>query len=63
MNYFIYHVSGTTARKYLQGTNYVGVWADTENLADVKVARHFASGTQITKVTKDQVIGDIGYLS
>lgn len=62
MNHYIYFVEGDNAKEYLGGTNNVGVWADTQEQADVKVARYFAKGTKITLVAKHKLHGQIGSL-
>lgn len=62
MNHYIYLVSGEEASRYLGGTNYVGVWADTQAQANLTVVKYFKAGTPITSVTKHQVQGQVGYL-
>lgn len=62
MNYFVYFVGGEEASQYLGGTNYVGLWADTQAEADAKVKRYFPVGTPIMPTTRNQVQGQIGYL-
>ena len=62
MNYFIYYVGGREAFDYLGETNYVGVWAETVYHANDLVDRHFATGTQIVSVKRNQVRGKIGFL-
>lgn len=62
MNYYIFYVGGDKAREYLGGTNYVGVWEDTQTKAIDKAKRYFAEGTPIIHVEKNQVQGQIGYV-
>jgi hypothetical protein len=62
MNYYIFYVSGESARDYLNGTNYVGVWEDTLSKATLKVKRFMGDNLFIVNVEKDQVDGSIGYL-
>lgn len=62
MDYFIFHVEGAKARKYLKGTNYVGVWADNKYIAIGKVRASFESGAVITPVNREYVYGSIGSL-
>ncbi|MEM5009337.1 hypothetical protein WKH57_01320 [Niallia taxi] len=62
MNYYLYFVEGIAAREYLQGTNYVGIWADDPFEARKNITKYFAKGTPITEVPQSQVQGSIGYL-
>lgn len=62
MNYYVYMAIGDSAKEYLKGLDYVGVWENSRFAADEKARRHFTKDTVLIPVAKENVKEKIGYL-
>ena len=62
MNHYYFYVTGKKAEEYLNGVNYVAIWADTEEEAVEKLRDFLGKASVLIRIEKKPLDKKVAYL-